>query len=497
MDPDALMNVLLIVLPLYFLLFLVIGTKSLKHFLIFTAIVSIPLEMTYSLIYEGPRDDWVAGIQLSLSDLSFMMLFVYLLCNHRIFTASKRMLAPILFFISACALSVINSNTMRFTLYQVIMVSALSFFYYYVFSNAIESEQDVNLVLRAFMVSLIFQGVIATAQFLTGNPLDLFTTGNLHRALIITSTDSSLVRAQGTAPYPNGFAAYLVPIILLNISLATGIAADRALRLVSIFLGLLALLFSFSRGGWLSFMVDLMLFCFYALRSHLLRSKHVVAVLLIILTLTPLIFLRNLSNDSNAAMSRLPLITLAFNMVSAHPFIGIGANTYSSEIRNYFTPELVGVYLDQVHNMYLLIFAEIGILGMAAFIWLLATLVRQSKALLRRDVDPYIRYIGLGIALGVTASATHMMFDMFNSRVLLGSLFAQAGIITSLHSLSEKDHTEKAQRPGFHQALKPSRPTFADRGVGKTGTPLYEYWKSRSTHRHSGGLPKNVRLPTE
>jgi putative inorganic carbon (hco3(-)) transporter len=468
------MNALIAVFPLYFLLFMIIGRKSFKHFLIFTAIASLPLEITYSIISELPRDGWATGVQLSLSELSCIILLIYLLKNQHNFKASKKIMLPILLFLLVCAVSVINSTTMRFTFYQVIMIGKLFFLYCYVLSNAIESEQDVNIVLNAFTVSLIFQGSIAILQCITGYSFDIFTTGNREHILMSVLNDNGLVRVQGTVPHPNGFSLYIVPLILLNISLAVGIKTGRALRLVSISCGLFSLLFSFSRGGWVGLTIGLIVYCYYAFQNDWLKPRHIVITLIILLLFSPVIFMRNFSNDNNAAMSRLPLITLAYNMIRSHPLIGIGANTFSSEIRHYITPELEGLYMDQVHNMYILIFAEVGILGLAAFLWLLIAIARQSIALLKNGSHPYIMYIGLGIALGIADSSTHMMFNMFNGRLTISALFIQAGLIMSLQNLSAKTPNVGAQSQGF-------RPTtqFVDRGVRKP-TPLYEYWKSRS-----------------
>ena len=61
-------------------------------------------------------------------------------------------------------------------------------------------------------------------------------------------------------------------------------------------------------------------------------------------------------DDQGSALSRVPLMKLAFNMIQEHPFIGIGANNFSIVLPKYLTSELRGEWLHIVHNQYLISF---------------------------------------------------------------------------------------------------------------------------------------------
>ncbi len=449
------MNALLATLPICLVLFFLTPKRSLKRFLILSGIVTIPFETTYSFVTLGARSGWVNGIQISLSEVLFIIVFGYLLVKRQVFYSSRKMMVPLALFICACTLSLINSRSGTLTLWQVIMMGQLGFLYYYVFSNAIETEEDVELVLRSFRLALILQGGIACAQVFSGQSLDYFSTGYARETLMRVGEEWS--RAQGTTPEPNSFAAYLVPLIVMNISIKGRTRGEKRLRQLASCLGVLALLFSFSRGGWTSCSVALMFYLYYGVRRGLLDRKRVVRVVLVMALVAaafwPLIAVRIFGDDHNAAMSRVPLIELAFNMIRAHPLLGIGANTFGNEIRNYVTPDLLGLYLYEVHNMYLLVWAETGLVGLAAFVLFLVTLIKPRRSaglsLVRQEPEPegtrrkgadgLVRYLGLGVYLGVVAMAVHMMVDIFNSRVLLASLLVLAGLITASERLALKE----------------------------------------------------------
>jgi O-antigen ligase len=83
-----------------------------------------------------------------------------------------------------------------------------------------------------------------------------------------------------------------------------------------------------------------------------------------------------------------------------------------------------------VHNKYLLIWSEAGVLALAAFVLFLAmTLVRAWR--LRTAADPLVAAVGVGLAAAVAGHAVHLNFDVFAGTTTTDMLFVAAGLIAS------------------------------------------------------------------
>ena len=140
-------------------------------------------------------------------------------------------------------------------------------------------------------------------------------------------------------------------------------------------------------------------------------------------------------------MSRIPLIKIAYNMIKEHPIVGVGTNTYSSVIHQYTNaPDLKGIYLAQVHNQYLLVFAEAGLIGIISFLWLMLGLFKTAASCISSEhPDNDIVYLGIGILLALIYISIHMMVDMYNGYILLANIFVLGSLATAGNRLSNED----------------------------------------------------------
>ena len=117
--------------------------------------------------------------------------------------------------------------------------------------------------------------------------------------------------------------------------------------------------------------------------------------------------------EAATAYGRLPLIKVAFNLISHHPLLGVGLNNYVPMAKKYdFTPEqLTTSWNTAVHNTYLFIAGETGLLGLFFFICLVVTALRHLLPALR-SADPFINLVGLGVMIGLVAILMHWMTDL-------------------------------------------------------------------------------------
>ncbi len=189
--------------------------------------------------------------------------------------------------------------------------------------------------------------------------------------------------------------------------------------LLSLLIALVALLFSASRGGFLSAAAaSLLLGVFLAFRSRFQVSKAnlliVLAVVLPLFAATALGVDRLAKRLENRGLTddRYELRQLGYRMASDFPFFGSGSGTFRHLYPAYEnTPFGNGKLLHHVHNDYLELALETGLVGFALFssaiLLCLYWLVKAPFRITDRTIAA-IRFGGLG---GVLSLLIHSLVD--------------------------------------------------------------------------------------
>ena len=115
-------------------------------------------------------------------------------------------------------------------------------------------------------------------------------------------------------------------------------------------------------------------------------------------------------------------------MVYDHPFFGIGENQYPEVSLRYglFAEDLGGSY-QHAHNIPLTIAAELGLLGLAAFLWATFVLARVVIGACRR-LRGFDRGLALAIAAAFTGLALQGLVDYtISSNTVAAVTFVLAG----------------------------------------------------------------------
>jgi O-antigen ligase len=283
-----------------------------------------------------------------------------------------------------------------------------------------------------------------------------------------------LTRAYGAFGEPNPFAGYLemtVPL-LIAVSLAWLVPIRRgsaAKRPAGWFVGLVgggvafgsvAMVVSQSRGGLLGFAAGvatvLVLHGGWA-RFLVLASVALVLLVLVLPPFGPKIRDRIVTGIGNptsatqvkvenwAAQERMAHWRAGLSMWSKYPLLGVGAGNYSDHYREETKIWRFRIPRGHAHNAYIQAAAQSGIVGLAAYMALvvtvLATLVKRL-----RDSGPDTRYVVVG-AIGVTAAVmVHGFFDYLH--VL--SLGLQLSIVWAAIEIVGRSYSPRWPR---HEAL--------------------------------------------
>jgi len=236
-------------------------------------------------------------------------------------------------------------------------------------------------------------------------------------------------RPGSVAGDPNVFSASAVTVLPIMVAFALGQKGrKRAFCLACLLATVVAILLASSRGGFVAFVVLLVL----QMRDGRHRGKFVVIVLVIVALflvspVSPLDrILHPTYSDTESSDARLQLWGIAFRIIADHPIVGVGLWQFAPYLRKYMPP---GVDLGFLvpHNTYLEVTVELGLVGLALFLAMfffsLLNLSRIRKAA-RKSGDAFMYSMATAIGNGLIGFAIAAFFvSGMHARVFWFSIF--------------------------------------------------------------------------
>ncbi len=356
----------------YLIVFLVpIGTKKFVY--------SFPLPFAVPILYSA--------IFFSVLDVP-ILLFVFLNIKRVALSAASRFL--FLFLVAALA-SLFFAPSIGLSLYTLSRLTLFSLFALIAASLLKEGSVDLTKTFGVLGASALAQSVIALLQFRNQGSIGLKILGEsvlgpLTQGVARVSTEfGSFLRVYGTMPHANILAAFLVFGFLgLGYFFLKSNAQSTVRRCVvagALFVIFSALILTFSRSGIITFGLSIVAIIIYAFLSAKPLQKRIaafIAVLIVFFVFSATVF-GKLSTARDTISSSEPSVTyrinyglIALNLVRSQPFFGVGVGNQilaGLDARLYQNEGLkTGWQWQPVHNVYLLVASETGLVGFAFFL---------------------------------------------------------------------------------------------------------------------------------
>ncbi len=241
----------------------------------------------------------------------------------------------------------------------------------------------------------IFESAVGIGQYFSHGPMGLKLLSEPPLLAKIQVDGQERIRAYGTLPHPNVLGGFLMTTIFSTISLLT-LAKKKWLYLLGLTPQLMALLLTFSRSALFALFLGL----------FFLNNKKIISITICILAVFVLTFSKELSyrggifNYNSAAqdsdLTRLEGIKSAIEIVKKFPLTGVGFSNYDKAAKVYFKRPV-----PVMHNIYLSLAAEIGILGFIFFtLFILSTFIRgwqyRKNPLFKGLLSMYIGFLFIG-----------------------------------------------------------------------------------------------------
>jgi len=236
------------------------------------------------------------------------------------------------------------------------------------------------------------------------------------------------LRVYGGLPHPNILGGFLAVVLLVNVILyfelhkkfIATVSRNRIgliFSLVFFIINFVGLLLTFSRSAWLGFFTGFVILSFHYFiikrsqetRTNILKFVFVIVVIsgcFIWGLHEPLSTRFNLDNrlESKSVSERINYNNDAWKIIKSNLLFGVGIKNYGLAVHDEINSERSVYEYEPVHNVFLLVWAEIGIIGLSIVILLYCYIVK----LLKRDFE----MLSLVIAMVVMMTFDHWWWSM-------------------------------------------------------------------------------------
>jgi putative inorganic carbon (hco3(-)) transporter len=423
--------------------YLALRLEYVQKLLIAAVILDIPLQLGTHLFYHeiDAASGALAGFSISVTTIALFGLYA----SWFIQTLENRVpkvgrfsefSSPLVFYLGFVALSMVVARDTRLSSFELFLLVQMFLLFLYV-ANFVRTREDALFVVSTLLVGCLIESVLMIALGFSRLPSGLW--GPVH-IRVDTLGSEGLARVGGTVGSPNDAGAYLSFVLALAVSLLFSGAGRRYKWLAGVVLGFAgaALVFTFSRGAWISLLLAVTLFYLLRMRRRGASVKAPIATLAILLiSCLPFhkaIEARLFADDNGSAESRIPLMNLAFRIIADNPVLGVGSNNFSTAMDSYLTPEFRDGFLYTVHNKYLLVWAELGLGGLLAYLAFLVSVLRKGWACWGLG-DPVLSTLALGFTTATIGNMLHQTVDIFHDRAVTQLLWLVAGLLVAMHNI--------------------------------------------------------------
>jgi len=420
--------------------FLMVVQNARRVFL-FLMIVDIPLQLDTHLFYreETASLGAVGGVPIAVTTLSLLGLYALWYaesCSQHPMPPRrwKSMVVPLGIYLGISLFSIFYAFDKTLVLFQFALHFQLFLLFVYIIGH-IRTREEVQFIVMALLVAMLLESIIIIALRFIGTTIQV----SGIKFLVIET------RVAGTVGSPNNAGAYLSLVLGPAITvLFTNMAKPyKWLAGAAVLLGIPALVFTLSRGAWIAFAASTILIMALAIRKGWLSSKLALRLGLVSIIVIGLMYTiiqsRLTGDDEGSAYTRISLMEVTSRIIRQYPILGVGANNLAPLTPKYFTPEFgEEAWIYSVHNMYYRIWAEVGIIGLAACLWFILVVLHWGWKAYQRG-EAFMSPLALGFSAAILGHMMHWMFDTFHSRPNVQSLWLDAAIIGILYLMTNTE----------------------------------------------------------
>lgn len=414
----------------------------------------LPIQLGKSFFYV-PYSGGGHDLRINLPEIFFVVLLVYFFARKArtglLSAISRRMLLAAMVFLIWSTLSLSQAQDVSLGLFELVRAITVFLMFAYV-AHYIDDRSKLSLTILLLLFAMAIQTGVGLCQLGLNSNIGLPRFGEMEMSQELRA-EEAITRVGGLLGHPNAFASYLLMTIPLCFALykRNERRIVKMARLSMFALGIAALVGTQSRGAWVAFgvalFVGLILFLgkknVFGGGGWAIGTAIFVSFLFVAVLFYGTIKTRVTLYDRESAASRIPMMVDALNVIENNPLLGVGMNNYALVVPKY---DVTGIHrawqATTVHNLFLLITAESGIVAGVAFssFWILVLI--QAWRLIRLQDSAYVS-LGIVLFMSVTAFIVAHQVDP-NYRfypAVQRQIWVIAGIVAAATRISDRNRT--------------------------------------------------------
>lgn len=308
-----------------------------------------------------------------------------------------------------------------------------------------KSNINIEKIILVFAFTATVQGIFALSQFYFQDTFSNKWLGLEKHEIwqggtaVIENSNGRWLRAYGSFSHPNILGGYLFLAFILVLGGYLYFAKNKKERiflltlLIIIFTGLIV---SFSRSSWLTFvLINLFLLFYFLIKKEFNYLKKVSIVYIFLLLFFSFFFSLNkdlfltrvkMENrlEQQSILERTVLINESKDVIKENWLLGVGLGNYTLfSYQNDLEQRPIWQH-QPVHNIYLLIWSELGIFGFLIFGFLISVVIFKNVNFLKIEKNNYKIFLLLNLfGLLIIGLFDHWIYSFYFGIIIFWILF--------------------------------------------------------------------------
>lgn len=294
---------------------------------------------------------------------------------------------------------------------------------YYLVIHTVRSRAQVKQLVYVLLGVSVFLALFGLIKSMGYNPFPWWEYAHQKYSILVTATF-------GNHNHLAGWLEMTIPLVL-GFMIFREKSRLKSMSLPLILMLIAALIFSQSRGGWISMLVAFMFMSFWLYRrSSIITTRWAVIMINIVFvvgffiaassSVTDRMLTAQAGLEEGNLSTRIIVWNGVVDMVDTNPIFGTGPGTFSLAFPKYQSPGGYHARFVYAHNDYLDFTAEYGLGLLAIIVWMIIALYRDGLNKMRSK-NSLTRGITLGALTGITAILVHSFVD-FNLHIPANAL---------------------------------------------------------------------------
>src|SRR3989344_2399291 len=417
-------------------------------FHVFLFLIPIQLRILYNP--ESAYIDWYFNYHLAtffyLSDIVLVVCFIsWFIFDFPRELLKSRVFRLILGFLALLALSLLHvKQVSALQWYETWKWVELFMLIVYV-EQTFKTRAQFLIPFTILFIGAVWQSILAIAQFHVQHGFGLSFLGEYVAPLgtaglaTLNFGTEKIIRAYGTMPHPNVLGAFLVLGLIVGLYLLcrTKTLANQVIVSCGTILITLGIYVSFSRMAWLAGGITFFAYLIYMFHGKQNKQIWLILAIGIVSCGTILIFwskyliTRTVDIDPTSISSRGLFNSMTVELIKDNLILGTGAGNYIQGLKNMF--HVQPWEYQPGHNVFLVIMAQFGILGLGLFVKLLYQLFSRLTNISHETITMACLFAGAMFL--VMGQADHYFVTIQQGRLMF---FTVLGLIAALPNLKEE-----------------------------------------------------------